>query len=172
MLIRNLLKSLNFGLLPLVHVYTLPAFCPPQICRFLLVPPDTTPTDCINDSSTTNTTIMPKNSAFVFIKPHANRPAVQDLVKAKLEEAGLSILSTGSISGVEIDEKQYIDQHYYAIASKATILKPEEIAVPADKFEAEFGETWSGVLESGKAYNAMQACEKLGVDAEGLETVW
>ena len=32
-----------------------------------------------------------------------------------------------------IDEKKLIDQHYYAIASKATILKPEQLNVPADK---------------------------------------
>merc|ERR1712125_146099 len=84
----------------------------------------------------------------------------------------MGILSTGSISGSEIDEKKYIDQHYYAIASKATILKPEEIAVPADKFEEAFGESWASALESGKACNAMQACEKLGLDADGLDAAW
>jgi len=32
-----------------------------------------------------------------------------------------------------IDRKQLIDQHYYAIAAKATILKPHSLNVPEDK---------------------------------------
>lgn len=41
-----------------------------------------------------------------------------------------------------IDKKKLIDQHYYAIASKATILKPAQLNVPADKFKDKFGEDW------------------------------
>ena len=36
-----------------------------------------------------------------------------------------------------------------AIASKATILKPAELNVPAAKFEAQFGLTWDAALEAG-----------------------
>ena len=57
-------------------------------------------------------------SAFVFIKPHANTPAVQELVKAKFGEVGIKILSDGEIGGEKIDSDKLIDQHYYAIASK------------------------------------------------------
>ena len=71
----------------------------------------------------------------------------------------------------EIDEKQLIDQHYYAIASKATLLKPIELNVPAEKFEAQFGIKWKDANEQGKCYNAIDACEKLGIDAEGTSTV-
>ena len=35
------------------------------------------------------------------------------------------------LSGKEIDDQKLIDQHYYAIASKATILKPVELNVDA-----------------------------------------
>lgn len=55
------------------------------------------------------------NSAFVFVKPHANTPKVQDLVRDKLREKGVSILSESDIAGNVIDEKKLIDQHYYAI---------------------------------------------------------
>ena len=64
---------------------------------------------------------------------------------------------------------QLIDQHYYAIASKATILTPDKLAVPMDKFEAAFGEPWAKVLEEGRAKNAMDACTHFGLDASGLE---
>jgi hypothetical protein len=56
-----------------------------------------------------------KNSAFVFVKPHANTPATQKLVRDGLAKAGITILSENDIAGNVIDEKKLIDQHYYAI---------------------------------------------------------
>ena len=112
------------------------------------------------------------NSAFVFVKPHANTAATQDMVKSKLTEAGIEILSEQEISGKTIDEGKLIDQHYYAIASKATILSADKIPVPTDKFESEFGETWETVLAEGRAVNAMEACERFGCDADELDTAW
>jgi hypothetical protein len=113
-----------------------------------------------------------KNSAFVFIKPHANTAKTQELVKEKLTSNGITILSECDISGPEIDSKKLIDQHYYAIASKATLLTPDKLPVPADKFETEFGEKWATVLEEKRAVNAMDACERFGVDAAGLNDAW
>jgi len=78
----------------------------------------------------------------------------------------------GSLSAEVIDEKKLIDQHYYAIASKATILKPNELNVPADKFEAQFGLTWQAALDSGKVFNAMDGCKHLGIDADQLDAAW
>ena len=57
------------------------------------------------------------NSAFVFVKPHANTAAVGQLVREKLSEAGVHILSEIDIDGTTIDEKKLIDQHYYAIGT-------------------------------------------------------
>lgn len=114
----------------------------------------------------------PENSAFVFVKPHANTMATQKMVREKLIFAGIKILSETDISGTTIDEKKLIDQHYYAIASKATILSAVDIPVPTDKFEMEFGEKWETVLKEGRACNALEACEKFGVDAAGLNAAW
>mmetsp|Transcript_8103 Transcript_8103/g.12395 ORF Transcript_8103/g.12395 Transcript_8103/m.12395 type:complete len:327 (-) Transcript_8103:175-1155(-) len=114
----------------------------------------------------------PKNGAFVFVKPHANFPKVQDKVRAMLRAASITITKEGDIAGAEIDNKKLIDQHYYAIASKATLLEPKDLAVPADKFQEFFGESWADVLGANRACNAMQACERFGVDADGLEAAW
>merc|ERR1719223_905225 len=114
----------------------------------------------------------PQNSAFVFVKPHANTEATQNLVRNKLTEAGIKILSESDVSGETIDEKKLIDQHYYAIASKATILPAAEIPVPTDKFEETFGEKWETVLSEGRACNAMDACKEFGCDAAGLNDAW
>ena len=51
--------------------------------------------------------------------------------------------------GDVIDSKKLIDQHYYAIASKATILKPRELNVPKDKFKNFFGLEWEEASNHG-----------------------
>ena len=123
----------------------------------------------------TSTTTM-SNSAIVFVKPHANTQAVRDLVSKKLKEAApsMTIQSEQSISGPTIDKEQLIDQHYYAIASKATILTANEISssVPTDLFHESFGEDWSNVLSDGRAANAMEACTILDCDASELSDLW
>merc|ERR1740117_1489863 len=112
------------------------------------------------------------NFAFVFIKPHAVTEKTKALVKSSLEAKGLKILSERSITSEEIDSKKLIDQHYYAIASKATILKPDQLNVPEDKFKAQFGLEWKDALASGKVMNAMDGCKELGIDADGLDKEW
>jgi hypothetical protein len=119
-----------------------------------------------------NTIAKLQNSALVFIKPHANTQATQDLVVDKLTSAGIKILTSVDIGGKEIDEKGLIDQHYYSIASKATILPPEEIPVPVEQFQEEFGESWDQVLKDGRAVNAVQACEKFGCTPTQLNDAW
>jgi len=112
------------------------------------------------------------NSAFVFVKPHANTSPTQALVRTKLVDAGITILSESEISGKTIDEDKLIDQHYYAIASKATILPASQIPVPTDKFEESFGETWEDVLTEKRAANAMEACELFGCSPDELNEAW
>ena len=69
---------------------------------------------------------------------------------AGLQTAGLKIVKEGSIKAEVIDKKKLIDQHYYAIASEATILKPEQLNVPEDKFQAQFGLSLGGCLGLGE----------------------
>ena len=113
-----------------------------------------------------------KNSAFVFIKPHANTRETQKLLSKVFQEKDIKITSEGELTGPEIDKGMLIDQHYYAIASKATLLKPADMPVPADKFEAGFGLSWKKALGDGVVYNALDACQELGVDAAGLDKLW
>ena len=112
------------------------------------------------------------NSAFVFIKPHANTLATQKLVKEKLQSAGIEILSEHDIDGKTIDKKRLIDHHYYSIASKATILPADKIPVPAGRFQDDFGESWQQVLEEKRACNAMEACRRFSCTAQELNDAW
>lgn len=137
-----------------------------------------------------------RNSAFVFIKPHANTPEVRNLARTVLASKSISIVREGELAGELIDKDKLIDQHYYAIASKATLTTPDKLAVPEAKvrdrerekkklfffgstssssvgqFEAKFGVSWRQVLAEKKAFNALDACTQLGVDALGLDKLW
>jgi nucleoside diphosphate kinase len=115
---------------------------------------------------------MVLNSAFVFIKPHAVNESVKKMVNAGLGEHGLKIVAEGTLTAEQIDKGMLIDNHYYAIASKATILKPNQLNVPAAKFQAQFNLGWQEALDKGVVYNAMDACKYLGLDAAGLDREW
>jgi len=115
------------------------------------------------------------NAAFVFVKPHAVTPATIELVKAKFAAAGIKVISEGDLSAETIDKDMLIDTHYGAIASKAVKLNPSELNVqPKAKaaFKEAFGMEWDEALAKGMVYNAMQGCEKLGIDGAAMDAKW
>jgi hypothetical protein len=77
----------------------------------------TTSGDDASSTTTPTTCSTLKNSAFVFIKPHANTILTQKLVRDKLLSSGCTILSESDIDGPTIDKNKLIDQHYYAIGT-------------------------------------------------------
>jgi nucleoside diphosphate kinase len=115
---------------------------------------------------------MSKNTAFVFLKPAAVTDKMKELVKKTFEDKGLKVLKEGSIEAADIDKKQLVDKHYYAIASKATLLTPDKLNIPKDKFKEQVGLEWDEVLKDGKALNAKDACEKMSIDADELDKMW
>merc|ERR1712146_43207 len=110
--------------------------------------------------------------SFVFIKPHANTADARALVRADFAARGIAIIREGELTAQQIDEGALIDQHYYAIASKATILEPAQLAVPAEKFEEKFGLKWNDALAAGRVFNAKQACAELNIDSAQLDKMW
>ena len=81
-----------------------------------------------------------KNTAFVFAKPHANTPAVLEVIRTKFAEQGIKVLMEGVVAGKEIDSKGLIDQQYCAIAQKSTLTTGKDLPVTPEKFKEEFGE--------------------------------
>eukprot|EP00928_Gymnodinium_smaydae_P019815 TRINITY_DN1762_c0_g1_i1.p1 TRINITY_DN1762_c0_g1~~TRINITY_DN1762_c0_g1_i1.p1 ORF type:complete len:1071 (-),score=302.69 TRINITY_DN1762_c0_g1_i1:230-3364(-) len=128
--------------------------------------------ECLVISRVGHTPAVIRNSAFLFIKPHAITDATKDLVREHLSVTGLDVVKEGAISAATIDKDMLIDKHYYAIASKATLQTPDQLPVPEDKFQAAFGLSWQDALAGGTAVNAKQACEKMGLDAGGLNAKW
>jgi len=116
-----------------------------------------------------------KNQAFIFIKPHAVTGQVKDFVAGRLAELKFTILSQGTLSSEIIEKKKLIDNHYYAIANKATLSQPKDLNPPAQKkeeFLKKFGISWESALADEVVYNAMEGCNKLGINGTQLNTIW
>ena len=57
-------------------------------------------------------------------------PQVEALVKEGLQSKGVTIISEGKLDAKTISDKKLIDNHYYAIANKASLTKPADLNPP------------------------------------------
>ena len=74
-----------------------------------------------------------KMQAYVFLKPHAVTEPAKKLVTSKFAEAGITVYKEGTLDSAIIEKNKLIDNHYYAIANKASLSKPAELNPPANK---------------------------------------
>jgi len=114
-----------------------------------------------------------KNTAILFIKPHANNSKVQALVAKQLKDMGFKVLAQKTVSAKEIESNSHAAKHYYAIASKAgyvpTFNSPEQLNVPKDKFKAKFGVDYDAEVAAKRVLSAKAACEYLGLTKAELD---
>jgi len=113
--------------------------------------------------------------AFVFIKPHAVTDATKKVVKSKFSDVNLNVYGEGELKAEAIEKDKLIDNHYYAIACKASLTKPADLNPPANKiaeFENKFGISWQQALQKGIVYNAVDGCKKLGIDGAQMDRTW
>jgi nucleoside diphosphate kinase len=137
---------------------------------------------------------LPTNTAFVFIKPHAVTEPTIALVKKTLDgekvfevamisggigiyegKQGFTIKKEGTLDGPTIGEKKLIDNHYYAIANKASLTLPKDLNPPEEKqkeFNEKFGISWPDALAQDKVFNALDACTKMGLSGDQMDTAW
>jgi len=116
-----------------------------------------------------------KQQAFVFIKPHAVTEPAKKLAASALSAAGITITREGSLSAEVIEKNKLIDNHYYAIANKASLTKPADLNPPEKgqaEFEKKFGLSWKKALADGVAYNAVDGCKRLGIGGEEMDKQW
>jgi len=120
-------------------------------------------------------TPLAKNQAFVFIKPHAVTDKAVAAVKEGFAKAGITITKEGVLDGPTIDSKKLIDNHYYAIANKASLTLPKDLNPPEAKqadFAEKFGLSWPDALAQDKVFNALDGCKKLGIDGDTMDAQW
>lgn len=114
-----------------------------------------------------------RNSAVVFVKPHAATDACEAFVRERLVAKGIEIVDAGVKTAAEIESKKLIDQHYGSLARIAMDTQPADMALSESAlaaFESSFGTSWSAAL--GSALRNDEAMAKLGVDGLALEPMW
>ena len=98
-----------------------------------------------------------------------------ELVKKTLEDKGFTIKKEGELDGPTIGDKKLIDNHYYAIANKASLTLPKDLNPPEEKqaeFNTKFGISWPDALAQDKVFNALDACTKMGLTGDQMDTAW
>jgi nucleoside diphosphate kinase len=116
-----------------------------------------------------------KMQAYVFIKPHAVTDQTKKMVASRFAEVGVTVYKQGSLDAAIIEKDKLIDNHYYAIANKASLSKPAELNPPAPKqeeFEKKFGISWKAALAKGIVFNAVDGCARLGIDGAVMDKTW
>jgi hypothetical protein len=117
-----------------------------------------------------------RQTALVFVKPHANNAAVVQLVKEVLAAAKVTVLAEGDVTGARIDQERIIDRHYATIARYATEWSADKVTPSAEasaQFEAAFGETWADAVAASRVVNAAEAQQRLGgLSVEELTSKW
>merc|ERR1711924_202349 len=117
--------------------------------------------------------LMKTKAMFVFIKPHAVTAPTIELVKKTFEDKGFTIKKEGELDGPTIGDKKLIDNHYYAIANKASLTLPKDLNPPEEKqaeFNTKFGISWPAALAQDKVFNALDACTKMGLTGDQMDT--
>jgi len=112
------------------------------------------------------------NRGFLFLAPQSNTSKSQDVIRKALANNKITIVSEGKIPSKVIDQEMLLDQQYYKMASVATLLKPGQAPINAQVFERQTGVGWRTVLDKRLVFNAIDACEFLGVDGEKLAEMW
>jgi len=141
---------------------------------------DMNASDCLAKASAlagASGTLTPygKNQAFVFVKPHAVTEKAVALVKEGFAAKGITVVEEGVLTGPVIDEKKLIDNHYYAIANKASLTLPKDLNPPEPKqaeFAEKFGISWPDALAQDKVFNALDACKKAGLTGDQMDKTW
>ena len=114
-----------------------------------------------------------RNTALVFVKPHAATDACENFVREHLTAAGVSIVDSGVKTAAEIKSAKLIDQHYGSLARIAMELQPADVELSETAlkaFEEAYGVDWTTAL--GSALRNDEAMAKLGVDGQALEPMW
>ena len=101
--------------------------------------------------------------------------AAKKLVSSRFADVGITVSSEGTLDAATIEKNKLIDNHYYAIANKASLSKPAELNPPVarqQEFEAKFGISWKKALADGIVFNAVDGCKRLGIDGATMDKRW
>ena len=119
-----------------------------------------------------------RNTAFVFIKPHASGvPGVRQVLVEALDASSIRIERSGETASEEIERGGLIDKHYATIAKYAIEIRPSKLPASVidnglTAFASTFGRSWGDALQANVILNASEAMAKRGLTAQELLLEW
>lgn len=122
-------------------------------------------------SSSTAASVATDNQALIFIKPHGQADSMAPFLQQELQSAGLKVVQSGQLPGVQIDKSGAIDAHYSAIGTYAMKLHPKDLPVAAEKkaeFEAKYNKNFDALAKDGTILNIAGAMAKYQWTVEKL----
>ena len=111
------------------------------------------------------------NTAVVSLKPHAANAKCAALIEGRFAEAGVQVVSKGSVGGAAIDAEKLVDQHYGTLATAAMTSTGAELELSDERkaaFEALYGVPWA----AARKITNPAAMAELSINGVQLEAVW
>jgi len=120
--------------------------------------------------------MLPKNQAFIFIKPHARNKEYVDLyIEQVFQQYQIQTIESGIIQGSQIRKDGLIEKHYAVNAHAGTTMNPSELFIPAEA-EVSFLETfkisWEDALRKSMIISGECMQSKLNVTSDELYDLW
>jgi len=114
------------------------------------------------------------NRALIFVKPDAINEKALSYIKEFLTARNITILNEGYLKAEDIDSKQIIDKHYFAISSAGYFKTPGELVLndeAKETFAQLFDNNWQDAVGQERVINSKTAETLTGSPAE-LRTMW
>jgi hypothetical protein len=120
--------------------------------------------------------MLPKNQAFIFIKPHARNNEYVDLyIEQIFKLHKIEVIQSGIIEGSQIRKDGLIDKHYAVNAHVGTTKDASELFLPdtaVDAFKKNFNISWEDALKQSKVISGECIQNDLKVTSEELYDLW
>jgi nucleoside diphosphate kinase len=111
---------------------------------------------------------MPRQSAFIFIKPHAVNDVVIDYVRKRLKNENYNILHQGNLPCTDIRDGNLATKHYGTLAQRALSIKPLDLPRLSEKAEKsfynEFQTTFDDAIDSNTLMNVTEYYNSLNIE--------
>jgi hypothetical protein len=113
-------------------------------------------------------------TAFVYIKPHANTPLTRQICTSFFKSKGVEVAEEGDVKGTDVDSEMMFDKQYFKFADYACgnahefKLRKENL----NEFRQKFGVDFDEVANDGLVLNCVEACDLLQWSNEQLSNHW
>ena len=114
-----------------------------------------------------------RQTAFLFIKPHAVNDKVIAYLTNQLHQNNYNIIKSGNLSASTMAKGSLVSKHYGTLAQRAMSIVPADLPLPAStslaKFQTEFGMSYQDAVQQQRVLNVSQYIAKHKINMEPFE---